>query len=70
MLLENKDVNHGIYFTVPFIIISRRAGKSDKKKEHKDLLKKLQDANEQISNLQIKLTEAEEDAKSRSSKVS
>lgn len=34
------------------------------------MLKKLQNANEQISKLQIKLNEAEEDAESRSSKVS
>lgn len=44
--------------------------KIDKKKEQRDLLKKLQDANEQISNLQMKLNEAEEDAESKSSKVS
>ncbi|XP_054003238.1 centrosomal protein of 290 kDa isoform X1 [Hylaeus anthracinus] len=48
---------------------ARKVGKNGKKKQHKDLLKKLQDANEQISKLQIKLTEAEEDAQLRSSKL-
>ncbi|CAL7934044.1 unnamed protein product [Xylocopa violacea] len=43
--------------------------KIDKKKQHRELLKKLQDANEQISELQIKLNEAEEVLESRDSKL-
>ncbi|KAK1134937.1 hypothetical protein K0M31_007703 [Melipona bicolor] len=48
---------------------AQKMKKIDKKKEQRDLLKKLQDANEQISNLQVKLNEAEEDAESKSSKL-
>ncbi|OAD55251.1 hypothetical protein WN48_05217 [Eufriesea mexicana] len=48
---------------------AQKMKKTDKKKEHRDLLKKLQDANEQLSKLQVKLNEAEEDAELRSSKL-
>ncbi|XP_017893114.1 centrosomal protein of 290 kDa [Ceratina calcarata] len=48
---------------------AKKVGKVDKKKEHKDLLKKLQDASEQISKLQTQLNDAEEDAQARSSKL-
>ncbi|KOC58823.1 Centrosomal protein of 290 kDa [Habropoda laboriosa] len=47
----------------------QKMGKVDKKKEYKGLLKKLQDADEQISKLQMKLNEAEEDAELRSGKL-
>lgn len=43
--------------------------KSDKRKEQKSLLKKIQIANEKISNLENALSQAQDDAKSQSSKV-
>ncbi|XP_076288209.1 centrosomal protein 290kDa [Lasioglossum baleicum] len=48
---------------------AQKAGKNSKRREVKDLLKKLHDANEQVSKLQMKIIEAEEDANSRSSKL-
>ncbi|XP_011701872.1 PREDICTED: centrosomal protein of 290 kDa isoform X2 [Wasmannia auropunctata] len=43
--------------------------KSDKRKEQKSLLKKIQIANEKISNLENALSQAQDDAKSQSSKL-
>ncbi|XP_029679653.1 centrosomal protein of 290 kDa-like isoform X1 [Formica exsecta] len=43
--------------------------KSDKRKEQKNLLKKIQIANEKISNLENALSQAQDDAKSQSSKL-
>ncbi|XP_033329753.2 centrosomal protein 290kDa isoform X1 [Megalopta genalis] len=47
---------------------AQKVGKNSRKKDVKDLLKKLHNANEQISKLQMKIIEAEEDANLRSSK--
>lgn len=46
-----------------------RSVKSNKRKEQKSLLKKIQTANEKISNLENALSQAHDDAKSQSSKV-
>jgi len=46
-----------------------RSVKSDKRKEQKSLVKKIQTANEKISNLENALLQAQDDAKSQSSKV-
>lgn len=46
-----------------------RSIKSDKRKEQKSLLKKIQTANEKISNLENALSQAHDDAKSQGSKV-
>ena len=46
-----------------------RSVKSDKRKEQKNLLKKIQIANEKISNLENVLSQAQDDATSQSSKV-
>lgn len=46
-----------------------RSVKSDKRKEQKSLLKKIQTANEKISNLEHALSQAHDDAKSQDSKV-
>lgn len=46
-----------------------RSAKSDKRKEQKNLLKKIQIANEKISNLENALSQAQDDAMSQSSKV-
>ena len=72
LLKKRKKQRHFEYnrWVKNFTDVSFRMKKIDKKKEQRDLLKKLQDANEQISNLQIKLNEAEEDAESKSGKVS
>ncbi|XP_014478395.1 PREDICTED: centrosomal protein of 290 kDa isoform X2 [Dinoponera quadriceps] len=43
--------------------------KSDKRKEQKNLLKRIQSANEKISNLENALSQAQDDAKSQSSKL-
>ncbi|XP_032687965.1 centrosomal protein of 290 kDa-like isoform X2 [Odontomachus brunneus] len=43
--------------------------KNDKRKEQKNLLKRIQSANEKISNLEDALSQAQEDAKSQSSKL-
>lgn len=64
------EINESATLIEKLKIDAQKIKKSDKKKEERDLLKKLQNANEQISKLQVKLNEAEEDAESRSSKVS
>lgn len=46
-----------------------RSVKSDKRKEQKSLLKKIQNANGKIFNLEKALSQAQDDAKSQSSKV-
>lgn len=46
-----------------------RFTKGDKQREQKSLLKKMQGANEKISNLENALSQAQDDAKSQSSKV-
>lgn len=46
-----------------------RSEKDEKRKERKSLLKKLQSAKEKISNLENALMQAQNDAKSQSSKV-
>ncbi|XP_019698378.1 centrosomal protein of 290 kDa isoform X2 [Harpegnathos saltator] len=43
--------------------------KSDKRKEQKNLLKRIQNANEKISNLENALSQAQDDARSQSSKL-
>ncbi|XP_043248630.1 centrosomal protein of 290 kDa [Colletes gigas] len=63
------EINEGATLIEKLKADAQKVGKNNKKKQHKDLLKKLQDANEQVSNLQIKLSEAEEDARLRSSKL-
>ncbi|XP_034174302.2 centrosomal protein 290kDa [Osmia lignaria lignaria] len=63
------EINEGAEVIKKLKEDAQKAGKHDKKKEQKELLKKLQDANEQISSLQIKLSQAEEDAQLRSSKL-
>lgn len=50
-------------------MICYRSVKSDKQKEQKSLLKKIRSANEKISNLENALSQAQDDAKSQSSKV-
>lgn len=47
----------------------RRPIKSDKRKEQKNLLERLQSTNEKISNLENALSQAQDDAKAQSSKV-
>jgi septal ring factor EnvC (AmiA/AmiB activator) len=52
-----------------FINLFYRSVRSDKRKEQKNLLKKVQTANEKISSLENALSQAQDDAKSQSSKV-
>ncbi|KAG7212966.1 hypothetical protein KM043_002306 [Ampulex compressa] len=48
---------------------AQKATKGDRRKEQRDLLKKLQDAHEKISDLQNALAQAQENEKSKSSKL-
>ncbi|XP_076656438.1 centrosomal protein 290kDa [Halictus rubicundus] len=63
------EINEGAALIEKLKTDAQKVGKSSKKREVKDLLKKLHDANEEISKLQMKIIEAEEDANSRSSKL-
>ncbi|CAK9795503.1 Centrosomal protein of 290 kDa [Anthophora quadrimaculata] len=63
------EINESATFIEKLKADIQKLGKVDKKREYKALLKKLQEANEQISKLQIKLHEAEEDAELRSGKL-
>lgn len=62
-------LNSGSSSSYEFCIF-HRCVKSGKRKEQKDLLRKIQSANEKISNLENALSQAQDDAKSQSSKVS
>ncbi|XP_076389728.1 centrosomal protein 290kDa [Megachile rotundata] len=63
------EINEGAAVIEKLKEDAQKVGKHDRKKEQKELLKRLQEANEQISSLQLKLSQAEEDAQLRSSKL-
>ncbi|XP_078036495.1 centrosomal protein 290kDa isoform X1 [Augochlora pura] len=63
------EINNGATLIEKLKADAQKVGKNSRKKDVKDLLKKLHNANEQISQLQLKMVEAEEDATLRSSKL-
>nr|XP_031834342.1 centrosomal protein of 290 kDa isoform X1 [Nomia melanderi] len=63
------EINESATLIEKLKVDAQKVGKNSKRKEVKDLLKRLQDANEQVSKLQMKLIETEEDANSKSSKL-
>ncbi|KAK2587709.1 hypothetical protein KPH14_003822 [Odynerus spinipes] len=63
------EINEGAVIIENLQANKKKLGKTEKRKEQKDLLKRIEDANNQISNLQIALDLAQENLKSNSSEL-
>ncbi|KAK2580640.1 hypothetical protein KPH14_007746 [Odynerus spinipes] len=63
------EINEGAAIIEKLQANTKRLEKIEKRKEQKDLLKRIEDANNQISNLQIALEQAQENLKSKSSEL-